>query len=346
MCGRVAAAAILLAPVVSFAQLASKPPVLLDPVPIVTPSSGLPIPGGSPGQPGATGWEHTGVTLSSCSALLKNGRYELDGRQAPLVVDSCRLSGAPVYIWGNVTLRRSRLDNDLTVDCQSPVISIESGAGPVLIEDVEITTSNPNAVGGADRQDRTICVKKNNNLQVTLRRVWSHDTMRGLDITSQKNVRVEDSYLGPNVSPPIGGVPGSCQNSSERQHASAIRAAGGTSDISIINTVLHIGYCSWASGLIATYPEHGANTNWLIQGGLWIIETKNDGGYGIAAGYTPPESQNSNFTVRDLYISTQHYPQGCPSGCAQSWNEVAGTRVWTNVRKYNPGKSDHDQPIQ
>jgi hypothetical protein len=170
--------------------------------------------------------------------------------------------------------------------------------------------------------------------------------MRGLDITSQQNIVVEDSYFGPNVSPPIGQPPGSCTNSSERGHASAVRAAGGTHDIVFSNTVLHLGYCAWASGLIATYPENGANYNWEITGGRWIIEGQNDGAYGIAAGYTPPqEQQNHDFNIHDLQISTQYYSSGCPSGCDQSWSEVGGIKSWTNVRKYNPGRPDDGQLI-
>ncbi len=321
-------------------------PVLIEPsTPVTTPTSGLPIPGGSAGQAGATGWKHTGATLKSCESYLKGADYVLDGRSAPVSIDSCNFSGHRVLIYGNVTLRKSRILNDESLDCADPAVTIGAGAGPVLIEDVEIGTTDPTAPGGSNRQDRTICVNKGNTLALTLRRVWTHDTMRGLDFTGQNNIRVEDSYLGPNVSPPIGYSPGTCQGNSERAHASAVRAAGGSYNISFINTVLHIGPCSWASGLIATYPEGGANHDWLIQGGLWVIEGQNDGGYGIAAGYTPPEKQNYNYTIKDLYISTQYYSQGCPSGCAQSWGELGGTKAWTNVRKYNPGKAEHDQQL-
>jgi hypothetical protein len=228
--------------------------------------------------------------------------------------------GRAVKIYGQVTLKRSRVRDDASEDCASPAIRIENGAGPVLIEDVEIATIDPNAVGGAKRQDRTICVFKGNTKSVTLRRVWTHGTMRGLDITSQSNLLVEDSYLGPNVSPPIGNPPGVGCSGSERAHASAVRAAGGSHAIVFRNTVLHIGACSWASGLIATYPENGANYDWEVAGGRWIIEGQNDGAYGIATGYTPPEEQpNHDYNIHDLQISTQFYSSGCPSGCAQSW---------------------------
>ena len=172
------------------------------------PTSGLPIQGGSGGQAGATGWQHTGVTLRSCESYVSGGNYVLDGRNAPLVVDSCDFLGRAVKIYGAVTLKRSRVRDDESADCASPAIRIESGAGPVLIEDVEIATIDPNAVGGAKRQDRSICVFKGNTQPVTLRRVWSHGTMRGIDITSQQNILVENSYLGPNVESTDGATTG------------------------------------------------------------------------------------------------------------------------------------------
>ena len=312
--------------------------------------SDVPIAGGSAGQPGATGWQHTGVTLRSCEQYWNGYYYELDGRNSPLVVDGCDFSNQ-VVIRGNVTLKRSRVvsHNDISRgggDCNGAAIKFASGAGPVLIEDLELTTTYPNAVGGGLRQDRSICMFKGNSQPVVLRRVWTHGTMRGLDVTGQQNILVEDSYLGPNASPPTGFPPGGagCPGS-EREHASAIRAAGGTNNITLRNTVLHIGACSWASGLIATYPENGANRNWEIDGGRWIIESFNGGGYGIAAGTTPSEPSNYNYNVHDLEISTEHYSQGCPSGCAQNWNQLEGYSIWENVTRYNPGQPDHGQPI-
>jgi hypothetical protein len=308
-------------------------------------SSALPIQGGTAGQSGATGWQHTGAVLRSCESYVQGGSYVLDGRTSPLTVDSCDFLGRGVRIYGHVTLKRSRVRSDGSLDCASPAVRIENGAGPVLIEDVEITTTDPTVAGGGQRLDRTICVFKGNTQQVTLRRVWTHDSIRGLDITSQQNVVVEDSYLGPNVSPPTGQRPGSCANNAERAHASAVRAAGGTRNIAFRNTVLHIGYCSWASGLIATYPENGANSGWEVSGGRWIIEGQNEGAYGIAMGYTPPEQQNTNYNIYDLQISTQYNSTGCPSGCAQSWAELGGSKAWTNVRKYNPGRTDDGQLV-
>lgn len=339
----------MLAAGIAWAQTRPNAPVLLEPAGSAPPpvsSGGLPIPGGSVGQVGATGWQHTGTTLKSCESYVKGADYVLDGRTAALTVDSCDFKGKRVLIYGNVTLRKSRIINSATLDCAEAAVQIASGAGPVLIEDVEIGTTNPGALGGQPRQDRTICISKGNSQLVTLRRLWTHDTMRGLDFTGQNNIRVEDSYLGPNVSPPIGYPPGSCSGNSERQHASAIRAAGGSYNIKLTNTVLHIGYCSWASGLIATYPENGANHDWEVSGGRWIIEGQNDGGYGIAAGYTQGvEQPNYNYNFHDFSISTQAYSSGCPSGCAQNWGELSGTKTWSNVTKYSPGSTSNGSLI-
>lgn len=333
-----AAAAFVLSSASAHAQVPQAPILLVE-------SSALPIQGGTAGQAGATGWRHTGVTLRSCTSYTSGVDYVLDGRSAPLVVDSCDFSGRTVRIYGQVTLKRSRVVNDDALDCAAPAISIEKGAGPVLIEDVEITTTDPNAVGGAKRQDRTICVRKANSQPVTIRRVWSHDTMRGLDITSQSNIDIVDSYLGPNVSPPTGQRPGVGCPGQEREHASAVRAAGSTYDITFLNTVLHLGPCSWGSGLIATYPEGGPNHDWEVSGGRWIIEGENDGAYGVAAGGTAAEGYNYNYNFHDFEISTQHYSSGCPSGCAQNWPQLQGAKSWTNIRKYNPGQSSNGQLI-
>jgi hypothetical protein len=245
---------------------------------------------------------------------------------------------------GAVTLKRSRVRNADNCDDACAAIYVANGAGPVIIEDVEVTTTNPSVTDETQRQDRTITVDKNNTQPVTIRRVYAHDTTRGVVLTGQNNVTIEDSYLAFNVSPPSNG---DC--SQERKHSSAIKAVGGTYNVLIKNTVLGVGTCSFASGLIALYPERGANHDIVVDGGLWIIQSNNDGGYGIAVGYTPgSEQQNYNFTVRNVQISTQYYSVGCPTGCAQNWTGAkapGGTNIWQNVTKYNPGKADHGQPI-
>ncbi|MBK6848310.1 MAG: hypothetical protein IPG96_12565 [Proteobacteria bacterium] len=207
---------------------------------------------------------------------------------------------------------------------------------------MEIDTTDHNArggdpsAGGDPRQDRTISVRKNNALKVIIRRVYAHDITRGIDITLQNNIEIVDTYHGPNVSPPVGQRPGQGCPGTERKHSSAIRAAGSTSNIVLRNTVLHIGPCAFASGLIATYQEQGpgglygyANHDWEIDGGLWIHErdnpnADNTGGYGIAAGCDwygtgtgPTRYQNYDLRIHDLKISTQYNSAGCPAGCAQ-----------------------------
>ena len=168
--------------------------------------------------------------------------------------------------------------------------------------------------------------------------MYAHGGLRGLDFTSDPNpILVEDSYMAFNSNP----------GSGERSHASAIRAAGGIRSLTLNNTVLGVGTSSWSSGILATYPENGYNSGVTVNGGLWIVQADNDGAYGVAAGYTPSagEQQNRNFTIKDLRISTQYYSQACPSGCAQNWNQLTGTNVWQNVRKYHPGFADDGQLI-
>lgn len=297
-------------------------------------------------SPSCTGWAHTGVTLANCSQYLSGDDYVISGMSGGRVVDGCDFSGHQVRITGGgaVTLRRSRVRFNDFNDTAGAAIYIANGAGPVLIEDVEVTTTDPSVANETLRQDRSIGVAKNNGQPVTIRRVYAHDTVRGMDITGQNNITIEDSYLAFNVNP----------GSGERKHSSAIRAAGGVSNVVIKNTVLGVGANAWASGLMAFYPEGGANHDITIDGGLWVIRENNSGAYGIAVGYTKgSEQQNYNFTVKNVQISTQYNASGCPSGCAQNWNQggsttigpLGGTKVWQNVTKYNPGKSDHGQAI-
>lgn len=297
--------------------------------------------------PENTGYKHTGVTLKSCEQYASGSSYVIKGSPNGTVVDSCDFNGKQVRITGGgpVTLKRSRVRNNASCDTACAAVFIGNGAGPVTIEDVEITTTDPNVTSESKRQDRSIGVDKNNNHPVVIRRVYAHDTTRGVDITGEKNIVFHDSYLAFNVSPPSNG---NC--SQERKHSTAVRAAGGTSNVLFQNTVLGVGHCAFASGLVAFYPEKGANHDITFQGGMWIIQGDNGGAYGIAVGYTPEkEKQNYNFVVRDVKISTQYYAKGCPSGCAQNWTgekAPAGTKIWENVTKYNPGKPDHGQPIK
>lgn len=335
----------------------------------------LPIAGGAYGQAGATGWEHTGVVLNSvCDPgdyIDGQGNYTLDGTGTPLVVDGCDFD-SQIRIYGEVTLKRSRYTGTgaLSGNTANAAIRIEGGAGPVLIEDVEIRTSDPNAIGGGYRQDRTIAVLKDNGLPVTIRRVYTHDTMRGLVIEGQDNVTVADSYLGPTVSPPVGELPGVGCPGGEREHGSAIFGNHAT-NFSLDNTVLHVGPCSFASGVISAYSHEDVSAHdWSISGGLWIVEKDDPSNDGEVCdpGQTPPDpdhngcaygvqvacptqhsdwpaDRNYNFDVNGLKISTQYYSVGMPQGIDVGWGDLAGTNAWTNVTKYNPGEADHGDPI-
>lgn len=287
--------------------------------------------------PQTTGWQHTGVILKAPASPVQvtAGEYVLAG---PATVDGIDFVGKRLRIraGGPVTVTRSRVTSDAVA-----AVLIDNGAGPVLLEDVEITSIDKNSA----KADRIVTVNKNNTELVTLRRVYGHDTMRGLDVTGQNNISVESSYLAFNYNPGTG----------ERDHSTAIRAAGGVFKLQVLNSVLGVGDNSFASGIAAFYPENGANHDVTFDCGLWIISPNNSGAYGVAVGYTPSagEPQNLNFTVRNVWISTQYYAQGCPSGCGQNWNQqpgssigpLGGAKVWQNNRKYNPGQPDHGQPI-
>lgn len=307
-------------------------------------------PGDDLPTPSTTGYQHTGVTLQSCEQYVSGGNYVISGTSGGRVVDGCDFYNRQVRITGGgpVTLKRSRVRDNSNCDGACAAVYIANGAGPVTIEDVEITTTDPSVTLESQRQDRTITVAKNNTQPVTIRRVYAHDTTRGMELTGQNNITVENSYLAFNVSPPSNGNCGQ-----ERKHSSALKASGGTHHLTLTNNVFGVGECSFASGLLAFYPEGGANHDVTIDGGLWIIQSDNDGAFGISAGYTPPEERNYNFIVRNVQISTQYYTHGCPlagsNTCAPLWNgsrSPSGTKIWENNTKYNPGKPDHGQPIE
>lgn len=306
------------------------------PAPSPAPSTVLPIQGGGVGVAGATGWQHTGVTLSAYS-----GSYTITG-QANLVIDSKSLTDRLRLVnCSNFVIKRSKIaaSGAATPDGQGN-IQLE-GTSWGLIEDVEITNGT---TGQYDRNIATYNRSGASRGQVIIRRVWAHGGFRGMDITSDNNILVEDSYMGPSLFVGTG----------ERSHTSAVRAAGSVFNWVNNNVVYHVGPESNGSGVIATYPENGVNHDITFNGGLWILEDQGGGApYGIACGYTVgSEPQNLSYTIRDLYVSTEFYADGCPGGVGQHWNSgdtrigaLGGTKVWTNVRKYHPGFADHNQVI-
>ena len=341
-------------PVVTTTTTTAAPTTTTTAKPAVTTTSTTVL-SGTPGTCGpvvgfpsanCVGYKHTGIALKACEQYASNGNYVINGSAAGTVVDGCRFAGKQVIIKGGgpVTLKRSFVSNNDFNDTAGAAIFVAQGAGPVLIEDVEVTTTDPTVTNELLRQDRSIGVAKNNNLPLTLRRVHAHDTVRNIDITGQVNVTIEDSYLGPNVNP----------GSGERKHSSGIRAAGGVSNFLLKNTVVEMGSNAWASGILATYEENGDNHAITVDGGLWVIGANNSGAYGIAAGYTVSSgNRNYDFTIKNLQISTQYNSGGCPSGCAQNWTSAGSPgiapldapKVWSNVTKYNPGKPDHGQQM-
>lgn len=213
-----------------------------------------------------------------------------------------------------------------------------------LIEDVEIACP---ATEQYDRSIQTIGRVGSATKKLTIRRVYAHGGFRGMDITSSGYIDMIDCYMAYNDNPGTG----------ERSHASAIRAAGGVSYCTFTNCVFGVGAQSFSSGLIATYPENGANHHLTFTGGLWDLRDQGGGApYGIACGYTVgTEQQNHDYSITDLYVSTAFYSDGCPGGVGQHWidggtakgsiGKLGGVNVWQNVRKYHPGFPDHNQQI-
>ena len=176
--------------------------------------------------------------------------------------------------------------------------------------------------------------------------------MRGIYVGGASNISVYDSYLGPSISPPLGlgpvtypdktGCPGT-----ERAHTGAFGSNGGASFLTLSNTVLHIGYCSWASNLMAMYPESSPNHDVTITGGMFIIDDPYQwGGGGLAVGCTVgAENANYNFNVNGLKMSYATNPNFCSRGCVSNWNKLQGTNSWSNVTIYNPGQSNDGQAV-
>lgn len=337
-----------------------------------------------PDDPNTVGWAHTGGSLTSCEGYLVDDLdYILDGEEAPLVVIGCDFDDHNVILKGQVALLRSRITDNDDNDTQGAALQVAPGAGPILVEDVEIRNADPNTTGGDGRQDRTFAVRKGNELPAVFRRVYTHDTERGADITEQANVLIDASLLGPNVNPPTGELPNVGCPGGERDHGTQIRMAGSAVDITVRDTVQIAGRCSFNSGVWSAYGENGAdgvpgtNSDIKVQGGRWTIQEDDpnsaglgsDGGnaYGIAAGCTTTQTcqsgdawypwcttcsggycnrfQNSDFSVTGLQISTEYYSAACPSGCDSGWDKLAGDNVWSGVTKYHPGFGDHGASI-
>jgi hypothetical protein len=303
----------------------------------LTPGGGS---GGGLPTPATTGYVHTGVTLTAYAGnyIVSTPNTVIDSK---LFTDTIEINAA------NVTIKRCKFLVATGSDW-APLI-IRNTASNYLIEDVEI--ASPSDTNRFDRSIKIQNAPPGNNGGV-IRRVYAHGGTRGLDFTGGSYITLEDCFLGYNYNPGTG----------ERDHASCLRAAGGTHHVTFTNCVLGIGYNCFASGIAAFYPENGANHDIAFIGGLWKLGGNNDGGYGGAFGYTPPEQQNYNFTIQDLYISCfvdpatdadghqiGGYAIGMPSGVGQQWNEMGGTAIWSNVRKYNPdnigGLNNHNTAI-
>lgn len=247
--------------------------------------------------PDTTGWAHTGVTLTPYTGS--------DVIDAAVTIDSADITGGLeiAHDTGLVWIKRSRITGGFGDGSAGIEIT---GTGDVLIEDVEIRSTD--LASNATQFDRTISTaltnaSRNSVATLTIRRVHAHGAIRGMDFSGDgEPILLEDCYHAFNYNPGVG----------ERDHTTAIRAAGNTFSITVNNCVLGMGDDCFASGVIAMYPEFGPNTGLTINGGLFVVQANNDGAFGIAAGFTPPgESPNHDFNVTGLWISTEFYSEGC-----------------------------------
>lgn len=274
-----------------------------------------------------TGWAHTGVTLTPY-----NGPTTISTPN--IVLDSFSFNQGITITAPNFTLKRSLISAAFSGQDGDNALTISGGAYG-LVEDVEIVC--PQVIGQQFDRCIDLTTRTSNSAQnVTFRRVLNHNGQRNYDITGSsgftQRVTFDSCYVGPNYHPGTG----------ERTHASAVRAAGGTA-VTATNTVFRVGAGSFSSGLLATYPENGANGPWTVSGGIWWVEADNDGAYGISCGNTPPEPTNHDYSFHNIYVWTGDYSEGFPVGMFASQNELTGTNSFGNFKKYHPGFGDHNQ---
>lgn len=292
-----------------------------------------PVVGALP-APQTTGYLHTGTTLTPYTGpkVITAPNVVIEDK---LITTDIEFSNA-----ANLTLRRCKVHSGSGGTGGYGNVNVH-GSSWGLIEDVEISCDPTRQY---DRSIQTISRAGSATKKLTIRRVYAHGGFRGMDITSSGYIDMYDCYMGYNSNP----------GSGERSHASAIRAAGGVSYCTFTNCFFGVGAQSLGSGLIATYPENGANHHLTFTGGLWDLQDQGGGApYGIACGYTiGSEQQNHDYTITDLYVSTAFYSGGCPGGVGQHWKSgdsrigaLGGTNLWSNVRKYHPGYADHNQQI-
>lgn len=241
------------------------------------------------------------------------------------------------------------------LDSQGVLVDPYLGRPEHIDQSAAYLVSNPAAVACCDsqRQDRSISTEEKANTQpVTITRLYSWDTQRGLTLTGSNNVTMTDSYEQ-NYNPhnrcaPYGANPplGFDAQPYDYAHSSEIRSTSGTSNMTFTNDVQIIGPCSNASGVLALYPESTGNHDITVNGGLWEITAPgNSGGYGAAAGFSPPgcggcpappggESPNYNITIKNVHMSVAASAAlgysgvtstfGFGGGLAQNWTYGGG----------------------
>lgn len=190
-----------------------------------------------------------------------------------------------------------------------------NGYTGLTVSRTEVTSLDP---GSSEWIDRAVSIEGGGAL---LDRVKIHKCWRGINGFAD-NIVVIASFIGDNNNP-------------TGEHASGFHCDGGADHVRLLYNTWECVPGTETSGILAIYPESGANTDFFIRGNLF----KDSGVYTVRVGYTPPESPNSDFQVFDNWFSTEYlsytsadanYPT--PPG---AWAQVAGTSWWNNNRWFD-----------
>jgi hypothetical protein len=263
----------------------------------------LPIPttGEIMAYPGNTGVP-SNVTLTTYTGptTISTANTVIDGKQ----INSCLLITA-----ANVTISNSRVSCDNGSDSDAGIESSETGTG-LVVEDVEITTSNP----GVTMLRRAMLLRA----PATVNQVYAHHMVSGIYFWGHEGTTVTNSFIGDPF-----------QTCSTVHHGSGFGANGGVGDIYLFNNNVAMDQgsngCANPSSAISFYPE-----GWAGGGGDGIvIEGNLLGCAGCSAdvylGHTPPEVPHTNMQFIDNCFNAQ-LP---PANYAASWT-TGGGNVWSN----------------
>ncbi|MCA9603027.1 MAG: hypothetical protein R3A78_00370 [Polyangiales bacterium] len=273
------------------------------------PDSGTdPTPGdGAFPSPATTGWAHTGVTLSAYT-----GPSTITADNT--VIDSKDITKCLVIDAKNVTIKRSRIkcSNDRGIEQGD-------GATGLLVEDTEILSTDTSSTNTTI--ERAVAIWGGGG--VTLRRLYIHDTIKGVDLGS--NTTIEDSYIADNVVPEdscVGGCP----------HSTAIVSFGTADHVVIRHNTLKNRF--GATAAVALERDYGVSDDYLIDGNLLAT----DGGYCFYAGASNMAFVNNKFSTE--------FEEDCGfTSHTLDWVPSRGGLTWSNNTWYDPGGKKDGQQV-